>query len=76
MTAKSLLVLSGVWFGAVALWLFAARLSIHIGWRGRGKVMQSAGQAVIYALAVAYVLFLVGWVVPAAIGMHRLLRKH
>jgi hypothetical protein len=76
MTARKLVVLGSVWFGMVGVWLFFGRTSVSVSWLGKGTTGKIFGTALIYAVSVVYILFLIGWVLPVGVGIYRLVSKH
>jgi hypothetical protein len=60
----------------MGVWLFFGRKSVSVSWLGKGTTGKIFGTALIYAFSVAYILFLIGWVLPVGIGIYRLVSKH
>ena len=76
MTARNLVVLGSFWFEMVGVWLFFGRTSVSVSWLGKGTTGKIFGTTLIYAVAVAYILILIGWVLPVGVGIYRLVSKH
>ena len=70
MSAKILLLIALIWFGAVILWS-RFRFSFVLG-LGHGKGAKVAA----FILAYLIQIFTFGWIVPLALGVYRLLKKH
>jgi hypothetical protein len=70
MSAKVLLIIGLVWFGAVIIWS-RFRLSFVFG-IGHGQ----GAKAVAFLLLYLIEIFTFGWIVPLALGAYRLLKKH
>jgi hypothetical protein len=74
MTAKGLIAIGLAWFVAVVLWLrFFDKGFSHL-WMAPTLAKQAALIAAFYLLTLAYLLFLVGWLLPLGLGIYRLLR--
>jgi hypothetical protein len=69
MSAKILLLVGLVWFGAVVLWSFVGGFFIGIG---HGKIAKAAAWSFVYLMQ----MFTFGWIVPLAIGAYRLIKGH
>jgi hypothetical protein len=76
MSTRNLIVIGSVWFGMVAVWLFFGQTSVSVSWLGKGTTGKIFGTALIYAVVVAYMLFIIGWVLPIGVGIYRLASKH
>jgi hypothetical protein len=73
MTSKQMIVLGLIWFVAVTLWLlFGPREFLYL-WQAKGA-KRTAVIAGIYIFGILYQIFMIGWLVPLALGTYRLIR--
>jgi hypothetical protein len=75
MSARTLLTIGIVWFGAVVLWMRFGPESFGYYWPAKG-ISRTLSVAAVYLLGLLYQLFVVGWVVPIGLGVYRLVKKH
>ncbi len=69
MSAKILLLIALVWFGAVVLSSLVGGFFIGIG---HGKIAKAAVRSLLDVMQI----FTFGWIVPLARGRHRLIKGH
>ncbi len=70
MSARILLLVALIWFGAVVIWsLFGFSFFVGLG-HGRGAKVAAV------TLAYLILIFTFGWIVPLVLGAYRLVKKH
>jgi predicted ABC-type sugar transport system permease subunit len=74
MTGKVLIVIGLSWFAAVVLWLLLSPRSFGYMWHAEGATKRAAVIAGIYIFGLLYQVFVIGWLVPLAFGIYRLMR--
>ena len=74
MNSKGLIAIGIVWLLAVIMWVLFFDTSFSVVWFARSPKKTAALIAGGYILMSVYVLFLTGWLIPVAIGVHRAVR--
>ena len=75
MSPRSLLTAGAVWFlGAAAFGIYISQTSFTVTWLVKGSASRAASLVAIYFLFIGTALLLIGWMIPVAIGVYRLLR--
>jgi len=71
MSAKTLLIIALVWFGAVVLWhLFDFSFAVAVV--GHGQWAKATVRALGYLLQI----FTLGWITPLIVAVYRFAKKH
>ncbi len=74
MTPKWLITIGVIWFMVVVVWLHFAPSSYFHMFETKDADRQSALIVGIYLFGLLYSVFIVGWLVPLALGTYRLVR--
>jgi hypothetical protein len=69
MSGTALLILALIWFATVLVW---SRIGFGFAIRGGGNVARAVMQTLLYMIF----LLTWGWLVPLAVGIYRLVKKH